>query len=164
MHAQNSERTPPEKGARWMYGSSALACVLFGTRAFLVLYLSSSHTLMSGGPVSRPDYYLTCNGSTGGVSDTDRLFSGRLLTRNAWKLMNKGRSTQKAGVERRAAYSRQSKRNIYACTFFLIIKLTANGKGSVRVASIKSLMNKTMLFKFYKTFFRIYRLKQTIHY
>ena len=83
VHAQNLERTPPEKGTRWMYGSYALACVLFGTRAFLVLYLSSSHPLMSGGTDSRLDYYLTCNGSTGGVPDTDRMFSGRLLTRNA---------------------------------------------------------------------------------
>ena len=58
--------------------------------AFLVLYLSSSHTLMSGGPDLRPDYYLTCNGSTGGVSDTDCMFSRRLLTRNAWKLMKNG--------------------------------------------------------------------------
>ena len=77
VHVQNLERTPPEKGARWMYGSHALACVLFGTRAFLVLYLSSSHPLMSGGPDSRPDHYLTCNGSTGGVPDTDRMFSGQ---------------------------------------------------------------------------------------
>ena len=46
----------------------------------------SSHPLMPGGPDSRPSYYLTCNGSTGGVPDTDRMFSGRLLTRNAWKL------------------------------------------------------------------------------
>ena len=43
VHVQNAERTPPEKGARWMYGSYALACGLFGTRAFLVLYLFSSH-------------------------------------------------------------------------------------------------------------------------
>ena len=48
VHAQNMERTPPEKGARWMYGSYALACGLFETRAFLVLYLSSSHLSMSG--------------------------------------------------------------------------------------------------------------------
>ena len=89
-HVQNLERTPPAKGARWMYGSHALAFVLFGTRAFLVLYLSSSHPLMSGGPDSRPDHYLTCNRSTGGVPDTDRMFSGRLLTRNAWKLTNNG--------------------------------------------------------------------------
>ena len=82
MHAQNLERTPPEKGTRWMYGSYALACVLFGTRAFLVMYLSSSHPMMSGGPDSRPDYYLACNGSTGGVLDNGRMFSGRLLTRN----------------------------------------------------------------------------------
>ena len=70
----------PEKGALWMYGSYALACVLFGTCAF-VLYLFD-------GPDSRPDYYLTCNRSTGGVPDTDRMFSERLLTRNAWKLTN----------------------------------------------------------------------------
>ena len=63
VHVQNLERTPPEKGDRWMYGSHALACVLFGTHAFLVLYLSRSHPLMSGGPDSRPDNYLTCNGS-----------------------------------------------------------------------------------------------------
>ena len=37
-----------------------------------------------------PDYYLTCSGSTGGARDTDRMFSGRLLTRNTWKLMNNG--------------------------------------------------------------------------
>ena len=42
VHAQNLERTPPEKGARWMYGSYAQACVLFGNRAFLVLYLSTA--------------------------------------------------------------------------------------------------------------------------
>ena len=89
VHGQNLERTPPEKGSSWMYGSYAMACVLFGTRA-LVLYLSSSHPLMSGGPDSRPDYYLICNGSTGGVPDTDRMFSGRLLTRNAWELTNNG--------------------------------------------------------------------------
>ena len=91
VHVQNLERTPPEKGVRWMYGSRALACVLFGTRAFLVLYLPSSHPLMSGGPDSRPDHYLTCNGPTGIVPDTDRMFSGRLLTRNAWNLTNNGR-------------------------------------------------------------------------
>ena len=56
VHAQNLERTSPGKGARWLYGSYALACVLFGTRAFLVLYLSSSHPLMSGGSDSPPDY------------------------------------------------------------------------------------------------------------
>ena len=50
-----------------MYGSYALACVLFKESAFLVLYLSSSHPLMSGGPDSQPDHYLTCNWSTGGV-------------------------------------------------------------------------------------------------
>ena len=38
---------------------------------------------MSGGTDSRTDYNLTRKGSTGGVSDTDRMFSGRLLTRNA---------------------------------------------------------------------------------
>ena len=76
VHVQNLERTPLEKGDRWMYGSHALACVLFGTHAFLVLYLSRSHPLMSGGPDSRPDHYLTCNGSTGGVPDTDRMFNG----------------------------------------------------------------------------------------
>ena len=75
VHVQKLERTPPEKGVRWMYGSHALACVLFGTHAFLVLYLSSSHPLMSGGPEPWPDHYLTCNGSTGGVPDTDRMFS-----------------------------------------------------------------------------------------
>ena len=84
VHVQNLERTPPEKGASWMYSSHALACILFGTCAFLVSYLSSSHPLMSSGPDSQPDHYLTCNGSTGGVPDTDRMFSGQLLTRNAW--------------------------------------------------------------------------------
>ena len=64
-----------EKGTHWMYGSYAMASVLFGTHAFLVLYLSSSHPLMSGGPDSRTDYYLTFSGSTGGVLDTDRMFS-----------------------------------------------------------------------------------------
>ena len=99
VHAQNLERTQPKKGARWMYGSYALACVLFGTRAFLVLYLSSSHPLMSGGPDSRPDYYLTYNGSTGGVPDTDHMFSGRLLTRNVWKLTNNGCETVVHGTK-----------------------------------------------------------------
>ena len=88
VHVQNLERTPAEKGAIWMNGSHALECVLLGTHAFLVLYLSSSHPLMSGGPDSWPDHYLTCNGSTGGVLDTDRMFSRWLLTRNAWKLTN----------------------------------------------------------------------------
>ena len=32
-------------------------------------------------------------------------------------------------------YSRQSKRKIYICTFFLIIKLTSNGKGGVYLQS-----------------------------
>ena len=67
VHVQNLERTPSEKGARLMYGSHVLVCVLFGTRAFLVLCLSSSHPLMSGGPEPRPDHYLTSNGSSGGV-------------------------------------------------------------------------------------------------
>ena len=75
VYAENLGPTPPEKSARWMYGSYALACVLFGTCAFLVLYLPSAHLLMSGGPDSQPDYYLTCSGSTGGVPDTDRTFS-----------------------------------------------------------------------------------------
>ena len=99
VHAQNLERTPPEKGARWMYGSHALACVLLGTRAFLVLYLSSSHPLMSGGPEPWPDHYLTCNGSTGCVPDTDSMFSGRLLTRNAWKPTNNGCETVVHGTK-----------------------------------------------------------------
>ena len=99
VNAQNLERTPPEKGAHWMYASYALACVLFGTRAFLVLYLSSWHPLMSGGPDSRPDYYLTCNVSTGGVPETDRMFSGRLLTRNAWKLTKNGCETVVRGTK-----------------------------------------------------------------
>ena len=90
VHAQNLEQTPPEKGACWMYGSYTLGCVSFGTCVFLVLYLSSSHPLMSGGPDSRLDYYLTRNGSTGGVPDSDRTFSGQLLTRDAWKLTNNG--------------------------------------------------------------------------
>ena len=90
VHAQNLEQTPPAKGTHWMYGSYALACVLFGTHAILVLHLSSSHPMMSGGPDSQPDYYLTCSRSTGGVPDTDPMFSGRLLTRNAWKLTNNG--------------------------------------------------------------------------
>ena len=60
----------------------------FGTCVFLVLYLCSSYLLMSSGPDSRLDYYLTCNGSIGGVSDTDHIFCGQLLTRNAWKLTN----------------------------------------------------------------------------
>ena len=68
-----------------MYGSYVLACVLFGTCVFLVLFLSSSHLLMSGGPDSWLEYYLTCNRSTGGVLDTDCMFR-QLLTRNAWKL------------------------------------------------------------------------------
>ena len=79
VHAQNLEWTPLEKGARWMYGSYALACVLFGTQAFLVLYLSSLHPLMSSGPDSWPNYYLTCNWSTRDVPDIDRIFSGLLL-------------------------------------------------------------------------------------
>ena len=99
VHVQNLERTPPEKGARWMYGSHALACVLFGACAFLILYLSSSHPLMSGGPEPRPDHYLTCNGSIRGVPDTDRMFSGRLLKRNAWKLTNNGCETVVHGTK-----------------------------------------------------------------
>ena len=71
VHVQNLERTPPEKGAPLMYGGHALACVLFGTRAFLVLYMSSLHPLMSGGPEPRPYHYLTYNWSIGGVPDTD---------------------------------------------------------------------------------------------
>ena len=71
--AQNLIQTSPEKGTCWMYASYALACVLLGTRAFLVLYLSSSHPLMSGGPDSQLDYYLACNGSTRGVPDTDHV-------------------------------------------------------------------------------------------
>ena len=86
--AESLEWTPPEKGARWMYGSYMLVCVSFGTYAFLVLYLFSSHPLMSSGSDSRLDYYLTRNGSTGGVPDSDRMFSRQLLTRNAWKLTN----------------------------------------------------------------------------
>ena len=99
VHAQNLERTPSDKGVRWMYGSYALACVLFGTRVFLVLYLSSSHPFVSDGPDSRPDYYLTCNGSTGGVPDIYSLFSGQLLTRNAWKLTNNGCKTVVQGTK-----------------------------------------------------------------
>ena len=99
VHVQNLERTPPEKGARWMYGRHALACVLFGTHAFLVLYLSISHPLMYGGPDSRPHHCLACNGSTGAVPDTDRIFSGRLLTRNAWKLTNNGCETVVHGTK-----------------------------------------------------------------
>ena len=66
---------------------------------FLVLFLSSSHPLMSSGADLRPDYYLTCNGSTGGVSDTDRMFSGRLLARNTWKLTNNGCETVVHGTQ-----------------------------------------------------------------
>ena len=99
VHAQNLARTPPEKSARWMYGSYALTFVLFGILAFLVLYLTSSHPLMSGRPDSRPDYYLTCNRSTGGVSDTDRMVSGRLLTTNAWRLTNNGCETVVHGTK-----------------------------------------------------------------
>ena len=77
VHAQNLERTPLEKGARWMYDSCALTFVLFGTCVFLVLYLSSSHPLMSGRPDSWPDYYLTCNWSMGEVLDTDHV---RMIT------------------------------------------------------------------------------------
>ena len=87
-----------KKGTRWMYGSHVLACVLFGTRAFLVLYLSSSHPLMSGGLEPRP-HYLRCNRSTGGGLDTDRMFSGRLLTRNAWKLTNNACETVVHGTK-----------------------------------------------------------------
>ena len=65
VHVQNLERTPLEKGDCWMYGSHALAWVLFRTHVFLVLYLSSSHSLMSGGPDSRPNHYLTCNRCSG---------------------------------------------------------------------------------------------------
>ena len=83
-------RNTPEKGVCWMYGSYALACFLFRTHAFLVFYLSSSHPLMSGGLDSQLDYYLKRNRSTRGVLDTDCIFSGWLLTRNAWKLTNNG--------------------------------------------------------------------------
>ena len=71
-----------------MYGSYALACFLFGTRTFFVSYLSSLHLLMSGGPDLQPDYYLTTDGSNGGVPDTNSMFSRQLLTSSAWKLMN----------------------------------------------------------------------------
>ena len=57
LHAQNRKRFSPENGPRWMCSSSTLACVLFETRSFLVLFLSSSHPLMSDGPDSRSDYY-----------------------------------------------------------------------------------------------------------
>ena len=77
-----------KKAPCWMYCSYVL--VLFGTLTFLVLYLSSSHPLMSGGPDLQPNYYLTYSGSTGGVLDTDRMFNRWLLTRNAWKLTNNG--------------------------------------------------------------------------
>ena len=72
---------------------------LFETRALLVLYLSTSHPLMPDGPDSRPDHYLTCNGSTADVPDTDRMFSGRLLTRNVWKLTNNERETVVHGTK-----------------------------------------------------------------
>ena len=54
---------------------------------------------MSSGPDLRPDYYLTFNGSTGGVPDTDRMFSGRLLARNTWKLTNNGCETVVHGTQ-----------------------------------------------------------------
>ena len=44
---------------------------------------------MSGGPDSRPDYYLTRNGTIGGILETDRKFRGQLLARNEQKLTNK---------------------------------------------------------------------------
>ena len=97
VHAQNLERTTPDKGVRWMYGSYELACVLSGTRVFFVLYLSSSHPLMSSGPDSGLDYNLKCTRSTGGVPDICSLFSGRLLTRNAWKLTNNGAKRSSTG-------------------------------------------------------------------
>ena len=93
------ERTPLEKGAPWMCGSYALACLLFGICAFLFLYLSSLHPLMSSGHDLQPDYYLTCSGSTGGVPDDDHMFSGQVLTRNAWKLANNGCETVVQGTK-----------------------------------------------------------------
>ena len=77
---------------RWHAFCSELVCSLSCT-------LSSSRPFMSGGPDSRPDYYLTCNGSTGGVPDIYSLFSGQLLTRNAWKLMNNGCKTVVHGTK-----------------------------------------------------------------
>ena len=74
--ARSLGRSLLDKGIRRTHGTYALACVLFGIRSFLVLFLSTLHPLMSGGPDSQPDYYLTCNGSTRGVSEIDRTFSG----------------------------------------------------------------------------------------
>ena len=46
-----------------------------------------------------PDYYLTCNGSTRCVLDTDCMLSGWLLTRNTWKLTNNGCETVVHGTK-----------------------------------------------------------------
>ena len=44
-------------------------------------------------------YALACNRLTGGVPDTDRMFSGRLLIRNVWKLTNNGCETVVHGTK-----------------------------------------------------------------
>ena len=45
-------------------------------------------SLMPGGPDSLLDFYTTCNRSTRCVQDSACIFSGRQVTRTAWKLAN----------------------------------------------------------------------------
>ena len=92
VHAQNLERIPPHRPEA-SAGCTVIvrrACVLVGTRAFPVLYLSVRIRFLIGGPDTRPDFYLIINGWTKGVPDIDRMCNGQLPTGNAWKLMNNG--------------------------------------------------------------------------
>ena len=75
------------------------ACVLVGTPAFPVLYLSVRIRFLIGGPDTRPDFYLIINGWTEGVPDIDRMCNGQIPTGNAWKLMNNGCVTRVHGTK-----------------------------------------------------------------
>lgn len=76
---QNLKRTSPDYGVRLVYVTCtyALLRILIGTYKFLILHLSSSHSLMSGVHESRPDYYWICSGSTDDVIDTKRMFTDK---------------------------------------------------------------------------------------
>ena len=62
VHAQNLERTLPGKAVCWLYICCSLGMRFVRNLCVPRPVLVSSHSLMSGGPDSRPDYYLTCNG------------------------------------------------------------------------------------------------------
>ena len=65
-------------------------------------------------------HYLTCNGSTGNVPDTRCMFSGRLLTRNAWKLTNNDCKTVIYGTKLMTHLAKLPTTSIWNCDNLII--------------------------------------------